>query len=192
MRFITDPDVALLSTQRERLAGSEVEDREKSATIAGSLIEGPPDNAAALRRRDPMPDPLPGVLLRAVADRQHWLTAGVGDGGVNLLVEGRDVYRPSALDEGVNAMRFASAQDLGAGGHLWAENRAQWVWKPAVAVTKRGRGLVVAFVSDPNFRGALDGGLISCSSMLFCAVRRTRDDSTEVRGTRQARHSFAI
>ncbi|MEO0423066.1 MAG: M14 metallopeptidase family protein [Pseudomonadota bacterium] len=158
LRFLTDPDVGLLATQRERLAAVSEGEREEGATVDGSLIESAEDYAAALQREAPTPDPLPGVLLRAVPDPNHWLTVGVDEQkGVNFLVEGRDVYRPLALDEGVNAMRFAPAASLGVGGHLWAENRAQWAWKPAVAVAEQGRGMVIAFASDPNFRATLDG-----------------------------------
>lgn len=174
LRFLTDPDVALLATQRERLAAADGTEREEGATVEGSLIESAEEYATALQRQAPTPDPLPGVLLRAVPDPHHWLTVGVGEEGVNLLVEGRDVYRPLALDEGANAMRFAPASSLGAGGHLWAENRAQWAWKPAVAVAEQGRGLVIAFASDPNFRAALDGANILFINAVLRGPAHTR------------------
>ena len=46
------------------------------------------------------------------------------------------------------------------GGHLWAENKAQWAFKPAVMQANYGDGLVIGFVADPTFRAALDGANI--------------------------------
>ena len=174
LRFLSDPDVGLLPTQRERLAASSTREKEEGATVEGSLIESEEDYAAALRRAEPTPDPLPGVLLRAVPDPNHWLTVGVGEQGVNFLVEGNDVYRPLNLQEGVNAMRFAPAESLGAGGHLWAENEAQWAWKPAVAIAEEGDGLVIGFAADPNFRAALDGANVLFLNAVLRAPGHTR------------------
>lgn len=162
MRFLAADDVGLLPTSREPLAdGKTGEDAE--ATPEGTIIEDADAYQQTILPADAPPDPIPGVLMRAVPDPDHWLSAGVGngmDGGVNFMVDGSDVYVPLTLDEGWNALRFAPADELAVGGHLWAENRAQWAWKPAVMVAEHGAGLAIGFVADPTFRAALDGANI--------------------------------
>jgi hypothetical protein len=40
---------------------------------------------------------------------------------------------------------------------MWEENRKQLAYKPLVVVAREGRGIVVGFTHDPNYRGYLDG-----------------------------------
>jgi hypothetical protein len=162
LRFLTHDDVGLLPADRERLADGKAaadeadEADEEDAHVAGTVLEDDGAYREAILPEAPLPDPLPGVLLRTEPDPDHWLTAGVRP-GVSFMIEGRDVYRPLTLDEGWNALRFAGPEAVAAGGHVWAENRAQWAYKPAVMVAERGAGLVIGFVADPTFRAALDG-----------------------------------
>jgi hypothetical protein len=171
MRFLTEADVGLLPTAVERLADETSNGGNGSGddgdVVDGTLLMDVEDFQAAILPSAPKPDPLPGVLLRAEPDPDHWLTAGLSD-GVNFMVEGRDVYRPLTLDEGTNALRFAGPEQIAAGGHLWAENRAQWAYKPAVAAASHGRGVVIGFVADPTFRASLDGANV----LLLNAVLR--------------------
>ena len=44
-----------------------------------------------------------------------------------------------------------------ASGHLWSENRKQLAYKPLVVTQNVGRGVVVGFTHDPNFRAMQDG-----------------------------------
>ena len=165
MRFLADEAVALLPTARERRAEQAEKDEEAPEAGAGTVLADLDAYQQAILPEDPPPDPLPGVLLRAEADPDHWLTVGVDT--VNFLVEGRDVYRPLTLDAGRNALRFAAPESIAAGGHLWAENRDQWAFKPAVAVAEHGRGLAIGFVADPTWRAALDGaGVVFLNAVL--------------------------
>jgi hypothetical protein len=61
------------------------------------------------------------------------------------------------LADQVNAAVFPSAKDLLASGYLWEENRNQLAWKPLVVVQRDGRGSVIGFTADSNFRAYLDG-----------------------------------
>ena len=61
------------------------------------------------------------------------------------------------LDKGVNAAYFAGAEELLVSGYLWEENRRQLAYKPFTIVQTHGRGLVIAFTADPNFRAYVDG-----------------------------------
>jgi hypothetical protein len=40
---------------------------------------------------------------------------------------------------------------------MWEPNRKQMAYKPFVVVQRNGRGNVVGFTEDPNFRGYMDG-----------------------------------
>jgi hypothetical protein len=76
---------------------------------------------------------------------------------VYAMVEGRAIYTPIKSDKGVNAVYFDAPDKLVASGHMWAENRKQLAFKPLVVSTTSGRGIVVGFTEDPNFRGFNDG-----------------------------------
>jgi hypothetical protein len=103
-----------------------------------------------------MPDAVAGVLLRAKVDPETWIGAGVA-GTVNVLLSGRTIYAPMKQDKGVNVVTFEAADRLLASGYIWEENRRQLAYKPVVAVQNEGRGAVVAFTADPNYRASMDG-----------------------------------
>ena len=107
-----------------------------------------------------------GVLARADIDPEHWLSAGVAP-SVNVLVQGSDIYTPLKRGEGTNVARFGSSDALLASGQLWAENRRQLAYKPAVMASDHGRGQIVAFVQDPTFRGYMDGLKVLLMNALF-------------------------
>ena len=156
MRFAASDAVGLLPTDLELLAGGKEEDDNEGDIVGGTILADQDAYQQAIMPEAPRPDSLPGVLLRTRTTQDTWLSAGVTD-GVVFMVEGRDVYRPLTLDEGWNALYFEAPENLGAGGHLWAENRQQWAFKPAVVQASFGDGLVIGFVADPTFRAALDG-----------------------------------
>lgn len=172
MRFLAEDDVGLLPTAREKLAGGKAADDTEGAP-EGSIITDSDAYQQAILPTEPAPDPIPGVLMRAVPDADHWLSAGVTD-GINFMIDGSDVYVPLRLDQGWNALRFAPADEIAVGGHLWAENRDQWAWKPAVMVASHGAGIVIGFVADPTFRAALDGANIVFLNAVLRAPGQTR------------------
>jgi hypothetical protein len=122
---------------------------------------------AAIEAEKAPPDVVPGTLVRAVSDPDHWLTVGVA-ATVNVMIQGRAIFSPLRLDQGTNALHFAAADALVASGYLWDENRRQLAWKPFTLVEQRGRGLVIGFTADPTFRGVLAG----CDVLLANAVVR--------------------
>jgi hypothetical protein len=123
---------------------------------AGTLISTDADYEKAIRATNELPDSAPGALARARVRPDFWLTAGVAE-SVNAMVEGRAIYTPVKADKGVNAVYFDAADKLLASGYLWSENRKQMAYKPLVVTSTSGRGVVVGFTEDPNFRGMLDG-----------------------------------
>jgi Zinc carboxypeptidase len=157
MRFITSPDVDLLSVRREQAAESqEDESGEDSATVPGSIIESVDQYRDAIAITEDSPDSVAGVLVRADVDADHWLGAGVAE-SLNVLVRGGDIYTPMRMDDGVNVARFVGADELLASGYIWEENRLQLAYKPFVVEQDQGRGVVIGFTQDPTVRAYLDG-----------------------------------
>ncbi|MCX6630873.1 MAG: hypothetical protein NTW28_24935 [Candidatus Solibacter sp.] len=117
-------------------------------------------------------------MLRATVDPGHWITAGVAP-TVNALVEGRAVFTPIKMDKGVNAVVFAGPKELLASGYLWEENRKQLAYKPLVLVQREGRGSIVGFTADPNYRAYLDGMNVLFLNAIFRGAAHSRPPAGE-------------
>jgi hypothetical protein len=178
LTYLADPRVDILAIRQENIArpedAKEKDDKEpekKQPTVPtvpgaappppetrvpGKILDNESDYLSAIRPESELPDSVAGVLVRANTDPDHWLTAGVAP-TLHTLVQGPLIFTPIKLDKGVNAAVFASADQLLASGYLWDENRKQLAWKPLVVVQREGRGVVIGFTADPNFRAYLDG-----------------------------------
>ncbi len=124
--------------------------------VPGTAIATEADFEKVTRANIELPDSAPGAIVRARVRPDFWLTAGLGE-TVNVMVQGRAIYAPVKADKGINAVYFDAADKLVASGYLWAENRKQMAFKPVVVTTSAGRGVVVGFTVDPNFRAMEDG-----------------------------------
>jgi hypothetical protein len=124
--------------------------------VAGTAISTEADFEKATRATTELPDSAPGAIVRARTRPDFWLTNGAAE-TVNAMVEGRAIYTPIKADKGINAAYFEAADKLLASGYLWSENRKQMGYKPLVVTGTSGRGVVVGFTEDPNFRAMLDG-----------------------------------
>ncbi len=124
--------------------------------IAGKIFTKEEDYLKAIQSDREMPDDVAGVLCKAKVDTESWIGAGSQE-YVNALVNGRAIYAPVKIDRGINAAVFTGPSDLLQSGYMWEENKKQLAYKPLVVVTREGRGLVVGFTADPNYRGYIDG-----------------------------------
>lgn len=163
---LANPDIDLLAISREdqpredqekesKAAGAD-EEKKREARVPGKTLETEAAYLAAIEPEEELPDSIPGVLLRARLDPDHWITAGLPQ-TVQAMVEGRSIYTPIRLDKGVNAALFLGPDELRAAGYLWEENRKLLAYKPLVVVQPSGRGMVIGFTADPNFRAFMDG-----------------------------------
>ena len=84
-------------------------------------------------------------------DTNHWLTAGT-DGEIGALVEGSRVFRPITLDRGTNVGRYAELDNLVLSGIVWEESKPQLASKAFLIHQPMGRGQIIAFAEDPNYR----------------------------------------
>jgi hypothetical protein len=157
--FLADPKVGLLAVQQEERArtGEAPKKTEPApARVPGKLFTKQEDFDKAIQADVELPDPLAGVLAKAKLDPEHWMTAGAGE-TVYAMVDGRAIFTPIKLDRGFNPAVFAGPEEVVASGYMWEENRKQLAYKPLVMVQREGRGQIIAFTADPNFRGFMDG-----------------------------------
>ena len=141
--------------------------------MPGTTIASEADFEKATKATTELPDSAPGAIARAKVRPDYWLTAGVGE-NVYAMVEGRAIFTPIKADKGVNAVYFDAADKLVASGHLWAENRKQIAFKPLVISEISGRGIVVGFTQDPNFRAFNDGMNVLFLNAVFRGAAHAR------------------
>lgn len=167
VNYLIEPDVGLLDVlQEERVLldedGNAAEPSETpkpedgEIKASGRLFDSAEQFREAIQAGDVLPDSLPGALLKATVDQEHWLGAGAPE-TVNVMVQGNNIYAPITIDKGINVAYYPGADELLASGYLWEENRKQLAYKPFMVVQPQGRGLVIAFTADPNFRAYMDG-----------------------------------
>jgi hypothetical protein len=124
--------------------------------VAPKIFATPADFDLATQPGDELPGSLHGALAKVKVGREHWITAGVPE-TVYALVSGRAIYQPLKEDQGVNAAVFAGPNEVLASGYMWDEYRKQLAFKPFVVVQRSGRGNVIGFTADPNYRAYMDG-----------------------------------
>ncbi len=158
-RWATWEKVGLLSTHTELRDGSpepdpaqregkEKGDQEKPV---GGARKEPFDLENAIRPEDQPAEDVPGALLKVSLDEEHWLSAGAGS-LVHAVVESRRAFTPLKLDKGVNVGLYAAKEDLVTSGVVWRDTKELLPRKAWLMHEPRGRGHVIAFAEDPNFR----------------------------------------
>jgi hypothetical protein len=121
--------------------------------------EQPIDYLKAIEPPDEGPEYLSGAILRAVLDTDHWLTAGT-DGDIGVFSQGSPILSPITLDKGTNVARYAPVEDLVMSGVVWQDARPQLANKPFMIHQPVGRGQLVAFTQDPNYRAYTESTML--------------------------------
>lgn len=172
VKYLADPDIALLSIRAEDKSeddadgedGEEDEEADErpsteatdSGRLEGTDFESEAEYMQSIDPEHERPDAVAGVIARAELDTEHWMAAGVPK-QVFAVVQGRNIYRPVTLDKGYNVARFSGPDEVLASGYIWEENRRQLAFKPFAVAEGKGRGFVIGFTADPNFRAYTDG-----------------------------------
>jgi len=154
-RALAGEDISLLPVKSERRPGEEGATGLDSSTIPGTELWSEEDYRKATASGTKVPDSVPGVLLRATADGDHWMSFGY-DEAVTLF-RGSTIYSPLKDNEGVNVFRYADAERILASGYLWNDVGNQLARKPFVMARRVGDGAVVAFAQDPTVRAYQHG-----------------------------------
>ncbi|HEY0080806.1 MAG TPA: M14 family zinc carboxypeptidase [Pyrinomonadaceae bacterium] len=120
-------------------------------------MEGaPPDLppiASPSARPGRVPEAVPGAIFRATLDRTAPLTYGYEDPTLPVLVDSAYFFRPSK--EGTNAVVFSADENqrLRIAGFIWPNNTERLLRGTAYVIEEpTGRGHVVLYAEDPNFR----------------------------------------
>ncbi len=176
VNMIADEAFGLLSTQLEYAAITETLDSdgetgdEEDDRAPGTILNSDAEYKAQTKNRRAAPEDVPGVLLSAIANTDHWLASGYDE--ANVLVTGDNIFRPLNTGDGVNVFRFANADDLLLSGYLWEENRAQLAYKPFVMAEQHGDGLVIGFTQSPTTRAYLNGlNLLLANAVVLAPAR---------------------
>lgn len=148
--FLTDEDMGLLSSAVEE-AEHKPGDEAQQKTIADQV-----GFDAAIEPDSELPGSLHGAIAKVRIQRDEWVAAGVPETAY-ALVSGQSIFRPVKADRGTNVAVFADPMEVLASGYMWDEYRKQLAFKPFLIVEPRGRGQVIAFTADPNYRGSMNG-----------------------------------
>ncbi len=163
----------LLDSKRENQPTAEKDSEKKDDKPPAMILATEEDYLKAIEPPEERPDAVPGVVVRAKLDSEHWLNAGLGK-TVHAVVNGRSIFTPLTLDKGQNPAILEEASKLVASGYLWEENRKQLAFKPLTLVQPHGLGLVVGFAFDPNFRAYMDGLNVMFLNAVFRGPARAR------------------
>ena len=116
----------------------------------------------------PLPAIVPGAIVRVQADTLSPLLAGVGAESFGVLVFSDRVLRaPRDFRPGEIVLRYAPAAQLRIAGYLWPEVPARLAGTPYLWTERVGRGRVIAFAADPNFRDLWRGLLPLFANAVF-------------------------
>ncbi|MCH8501809.1 MAG: peptidase M14 [Aliidiomarina sp.] len=173
-RFAISGEQPLLNSALEKKAQVDnIAEKPSGTRVAGNLIHDHDDHLRYLRDPDAGPDWVSGVIARANVDQEHWLTAGVHE-QLHAMFIGSDIYTPLRITDGRNVVNYAGKDDVLASGFMWPENHEQIAHKPLVMVQPHGRGMVISFTQEPNFRAYLEGQHVLLMNSIFRAAAHAR------------------
>jgi hypothetical protein len=151
-RWAATESVGLLETRTELRDGRpETEPSDKDAQKKAEAPPKPFDYEKSILPERERPDPVPGALLKVELDPDHWLSAGT-DGEIQVVVEGQRVFTPIKLDKGRNVGVYEKKDKLVSGGFVWDDAQELLAQKSFLLYEPLGRGHIVAFAEDPNYR----------------------------------------
>jgi hypothetical protein len=106
----------------------------------------------ALEKRKPSePIDLPGAAFLTKIERTHYLAYGYETDSLVVLLTGSGFLRPSK--EGANVVTFNKDGQLTVSGFTWENNTEELLRGTAYLIDEpTGRGHVILFAEDPNFR----------------------------------------
>ncbi len=165
-RYAVSGSSPLLASRIEPKA--QVDDLVPLAQDKGTIIADHEDLQRYVRNPKTSPDWVAGVLLRADVDQEHWLTAGIHT-ELHSIFTGADMYAPLRITDGRNVVNFSNKEQVLASGYMWQENHEQVAHKPLVMVQPQGRGMVISFTQEPNYRAYMDGMHVLLMNAIFRA-----------------------
>ncbi|MDT7809448.1 MAG: hypothetical protein QOJ70_3261 [Acidobacteriota bacterium] len=142
--------------RRQTQAATSTPEQQEVSSAQTEKMEGAapdlPPIASPSARPGRVPEAVPGAIMRATLDRRTPLTYGYEQATLPVLVDSGYFFRPSK--EGTNAVVFAgeAAQPLHVAGFIWPTTESLLRGTAYVIDEPTGRGHIVLFAEDPNFR----------------------------------------
>jgi hypothetical protein len=146
--WATDDKVKLLASKLETRKSDEPPPADKKDDVKET---DDPMKPAAKKTDKKLPLAVPGVFLKAAVDDDHFITWGLGKETV-LHFSGDRIFTALKANDGKNLVTFAGSKDLLVSGYCWPQTLALVPGKPYVLYQPLGRGHIVAFADDPNYR----------------------------------------
>ncbi len=101
----------------------------------------------------PLPASVPGAIVRVLPDTLSPLLAGIRDADLAVLANSGRIYEaPRDLRAGEVVLRHAPEDRLRLAGYMWPEVPARLAESPYLWTERVGRGRVIGFAGDPNYR----------------------------------------
>jgi hypothetical protein len=112
---------------------------------------------------------VPGAIVSAVGDTLSPLMAGVRPRELPVLVfSSRVLEAPDDVRPGEAVIRYAAEEaDLRVAGYLWPEAPARIAGSTYLWTERVGRGRVIGFAGEPNFRDLWRGLLPLFANAVF-------------------------
>jgi hypothetical protein len=162
--WLTEEKVGLLATKLEhKKVDSDKEETQPDPKVKESAAQDKQVSEA----EEEMPESTPGAIMRVSLDNEHWLAFGY-ESNANVLVSSNRIFTPLKPKAGRNVGLYRAKEELLISGFTWTESRDQLANKAYLMHQSQGRGNVVAFAEDPNFRAYMDGlGLLFMNAVHF-------------------------
>jgi hypothetical protein len=95
-----------------------------------------------------------GAIMRADLDQEHWLTSGMDDKVPVILYTDFAFMSKNPVQ---TVARLSEAESLRLSGLLWPEARERWANTAYLTRESSGKGQVILFAFQPDFRGYFHG-----------------------------------
>jgi len=157
--WLADEKVNLLATKREKRekTGSTATGKERAEAKEGEQAKPQPDPVEkAIEPADEFPSSTPGAILRVKVNQSHWLGFGYGE-TTTVMTDSNRIFSLVKLDRGTNVSVYLPEDRFFASGFMWDDARKQIPNKAYLMHARLGRGNVVGFAEDPNYRAFMDG-----------------------------------
>ena len=157
--WLADEKVNLLATKREKRDKpvSTATSRERVDSKDGDAAKTPTDPVEkAIEPTDEFPSATSGAILRVRVDASHWLGFGYSE-TTTVMVDSNRIFSLVKLDRGTNVAVYQPENKFFASGFMWDDARKQIPNKAYLMHSRVGRGNVVGFAEDPNYRAFMDG-----------------------------------
>jgi hypothetical protein len=142
---------AWAANRKVGLLASQVRKRPLPTTRDGRNAAAKPVAAESSDQETEPPDAVPGAFLKADAMDEHWLTFGAGE-KLDVFCAGNVILAPPPAGKGRSVVTFAARETVLSSGFCWPETLQLVAQSSYLVHQPLGRGHVVAFADDPNYR----------------------------------------